>query len=335
MEELLELGTVGTSWITERFIEAALESGYYELNTVYSRNQETGKELAGKYGEIAVETDFDSFLQKEAIDVVYIASPNSLHYKQSLAALRAGKHVMVEKPATINVEQWDHLLEEGEAKHLFILEAAKHMHLPNLDHIRKEIEQLGEIRGATLPYIRYSSRYDNVLAGEEPNVFSLDFAGGALMDLGIYPIYTAVALFGKPEESHFFSRKIKTGVDGIGTAILRYEDFDVTVLMGKNATSAAEVEIYGADETLIVNHVSALEKARLLDVRSFEEKAVQLEETPENDMVYEAMTLARMIRNKNSEETKARYQELSDLARIVTEILKELRLDSNIHFPND
>ncbi|MDN6162444.1 MAG: Gfo/Idh/MocA family oxidoreductase [Atopostipes sp.] len=329
----LQLGTVGTSWITDSFIDAALKSEYYELNTVYSRNQKNGEEFAGKYGKIKVSTDFDSFVDKE-LDVIYIASPNSLHYEQSLLALKAGKHVMVEKPATINEEEWDDLLETAEVNNVFILEAAKHMHLPNLKNIQKEIKKLGNIRGATLPYIRYSSRYDNVLAGEEPNVFSLDFAGGALMDLGIYPVYTAVALFGEPEESHYFARKIRTGVDGIGTIILRYENFDVTILVGKNATSAAEVEIYGEDETLIVNHVSALEEARLMDVRTFEERKLSLEESKENDMIYEAETLAKMIQNKGSKATKKRYQELSSLARIVTRLLKELRKDAEIIYPD-
>lgn len=331
----LQLGTIGTSWITDSFIDAALETADYDLNTVYSRTKDKGEEFASKYGKVDVETDLKTFIEKKDLDVIYIASPNSLHYEQSLLALRAKKHVMVEKPATLNVEQWDELLRVSEENDVFILEAAKHIHLPNLEIIIEEIEKLGEIRGGTLPYIRYSSRYDNVLAGEEPNVFSLKFAGGALMDLGIYPIYTAVALFGEPEESHFFSRKIATGVDGMGTIILRYNDFDITILVGKIATSSAEVEIYGANKTLIIDHVSHLEKARLLDLRTFEEKELVLEKVKNNDMFYEAETLAKMIQNKDSEETKQRYNELSELARIVSGLLKDLRTQSEIIFDNE
>lgn len=328
----LQLGTIGTSWITNSFIDAALETDKYELNTVYSRSKKSGEEFANEYGKVNIATNLNEFMALETLDVIYIASPNSLHYEQSLMALKAGKHVMVEKPATLNVEQWDKLLEEADKKDLFILEAAKHMHLPNLEKVKKQVDKLGEIRGATFPYIRYSSRYDNVLAGEEPNVFSLNFAGGALMDLGIYPVYTAVALFGKPLESHFFARKIATGVDGIGTIILRYKEFDLTILVGKIATSSAEVEIYGEDKTLIIDHVSALREARLLDVRTFEEEKVQLKESKENDMYYEAEILAQMISNKDSQETKDRYQELSKRARIVSGLLKDLREDAEIIF---
>ncbi|RTK47929.1 gfo/Idh/MocA family oxidoreductase, partial [Enterococcus faecalis] len=92
--------------------------------------------------------------------------------------------------------------------------------------------------------------YDAVLAGEEPNIFSPHFSGGALADLGVYPVYAAVAWFGKPQDVHYFARKLPTGVDGIGTAVLRYADFDVTIQTGKIADSELRSEIYFEDRTL-------------------------------------------------------------------------------------
>lgn len=331
----IRLGTIGTSWITDSFIAGALATNLYELSWVYSRNEEKGETFGSKYGDIPVETDLEEFVNKEDLDVIYIASPNILHYEQALLALKAQKHVIVEKPATINVEQWDEMIAAAEENDVFVMEAARHMHIPNLELVKEEVEKLGTIHGATLPYVRYSSRYDNVRAGEDPNIFSLDFAGGALMDLGIYPIYTAVALFGKPKEVFYFTHRIRTGVDGFGTAILRYEDFDVTILVGKNATSAYEVEIYGEDETLILDHVSNLNEAHLLDVKTFEKQEVTLVEQLDNDMTYEAKAFADMIMNKDSEATKDRYNELSDIARIVSGILYDLRADANIRFAGE
>ncbi len=331
----LQLGTIGTSWITDSFIESALATEAYDLNTVYSRSEASGDKFAEKYGEVNVETDLTSFMENPALDVIYIASPNSLHYEQSLLALKAKKHVMVEKPATLNVKQWDDLLEKAKANDVFILEAARHMHIPNLQVIADEIKKLGTIRGATLPFLQYSSRYDNVLAGEEPNVFSLKFAGGVLMDLGIYPVYTAVALFGKPKEVHYFARKIATGVDGNGTAILRYEDFDVTLLMAKTAVSSYEMEIYGQDEILVIDHLTEINQARLQNVRTLEERDLMLEEQYENNMYYEAETFAKMIATKDQQATQERYEELSELARIVSGILHEMRMQEKILFTDD
>lgn len=328
----LGLGTIGTSWITNSFIEAALDTGLYQLNCVYSRNEEKGKEFSSKYGDVFVETDLEAFMNNDSLDVVYIASPNSLHYEQALMALKAKKHVMVEKPASTNVDEWDEMLRVAEENDVFVLEAAKHMYIPNLEKVADEIEKLEGVVGATFPYVRYSSRYDNVLAGEEPNIFSLKFAGGALMDLGIYPIYTAVALFGEPEEAIYYPRKIRTGVDGIGTVILRYESFDVTILVGKIATSFYEVEIYGSKETLILDHVSHLNKARKVDHQTLEEHEVPLEKQHENSMYYEAEALAKMIHTKTDPKTKERYKELSNLARIVSGLLNQLLTKADIVF---
>lgn len=331
----LRLGTIGTSWITNSFIDAALDTGLYELNCVYSRNKEKGEEFSSKYGDIFVETDLDAFMKKDTLDVIYIASPNSLHYEQAIMALKAKKHVMVEKPASTNIHEWDEMLRAAEENDVFVLEAAKHMYIPNLEKVADEIEKLDGVVGATFPYVRYSSRYDNVLAGEEPNIFSLKFAGGALMDLGIYPVYTAVALFGEPEEAIYYPRKIRTGVDGIGTIILRYEAFDVTILVGKIATSLYDVEIYGSKETLIIDHVSHLDKARKVDHQTFEEQEVHLEKQHENSMFYEAEALAQMIETKDEPKTKERYKELSDLARIVSGLLNQLLTQAGIVFDSE
>jgi len=331
----LNLGTIGTSWITDSFIEAALKTEDYALGCVYSRTEEKAEAFASKYGDIPVETDLDLFFNNEELDVIYIASPNSLHHEQALQGLKAGKHVVVEKPASLNPEAWDEMLEVAADNNVFVFEAAKHMHIPNLEKVATAVEQLGEITGATFPYVRYSSRYDKVRSGEEPNIFSLKFAGGALMDLGIYPIYTAVALFGAPETVHYFPKKIRTGVDGFGTVVLQYGTFDVTILVGKMATSAFDVEIYGEDDTLIIDHVSHLNKAKLMDAKSLVETTVPLEDQDENDMVYEAEAFARMINNQGDESTRKRYEELSNMARTVSGILYELRMKNDIIFDTE
>jgi predicted dehydrogenase len=328
----LGLGTIGTSWITDSFIEAALESKQYTLNCVYSRGAEKAKEFAEKYGDIAIETDLDAFMNNEHLDVIYIASPNSLHYEQTLLALKAGKHVVVEKPASTNPDQWDEMLEVAQANDVFVFEAARHMHIPNFKKIQETLNDFGDIQGATFAYAKYSSRYDAVLAGEEPNIFSLDFAGGVLMDLGIYPVYTAVALFGKPKTAKYFPRKMKTGVDGSGTILLRYETFDVTLLISKTTTSLIGMEIYGETDTLVVDHATDMTKATRIDAKSLEAKEISLRAQHENTMYYEAEKFAEMIANKQDETTLKQYQELSELAGIVSGILYDLRMQNDLQF---
>lgn len=328
----LRLGTIGTSWITDSFIEAALESEKYTLQCVYSRGAEKAKEFAGKYGDITIETDLETFMNKDTLDIIYIASPNSLHYEQALLGLKAGKHVVVEKPASTNVDQWEKMLEVAKENDVFVFEAARHMHIPNLKVIQDTLNDFGDIQGATFAYAKYSSRYDAVLAGNEPNIFSLDFAGGVLMDLGIYPVYTAVALFGKPQSAKYFPRKMKTGVDGSGTILLQYKAFDVTVLISKTTTSMIGMEIYGETDTLVVDHATDMTEATRVDAKSLEEEKVALKNQNNNTMYYEAEKFAEMIANKDTKETLEHYEELSELARIVSDILHDLRMQNNLKF---
>ena len=93
----MRFGTIGTGNITRQWI-AASALGNLELAAVYSRYQEKGEKFAGEYGDVRVYTDLEAFLSDTQIEVVYIASPNHLHFDQARRALLHGKHVIVEKP---------------------------------------------------------------------------------------------------------------------------------------------------------------------------------------------------------------------------------------------
>jgi len=167
--------------------------------------------------------------------------------------------------------------------------------------------------------MKYSSRYDAVLAGEEPNIFSPHFSGGALVDLGVYPVYAALAWFGRPQNVYYFARKIVTGVDGIGTIILRYETFDVTIQTGKIGNSDLKSEIYFENGTLELNAVNAIEQAVFYD-RTNNETVLPVT-AQANPMVEEAADFAEVIENKADPQLGARYEEWIELARDVNEAI--------------
>ena len=86
-----------------------------------------------------------------------------------------------------------------------------------------------------------------LLAGQEPNVFSAKFSGGALMDLGIYPVYAAIRLFGAPENAYYTAQQLPSTVDLNGVGSLIYPEFQVTIQTGKNINSFFPAEIYTTD----------------------------------------------------------------------------------------
>lgn len=235
---MISFATIGTSWITDSFIASAHLTEQWQLTAVYSRTDSKGRDFALKYDNknVRVHTTIAA-LVSDNVDAVYIASPNSLHFEHAKACIEAGKHVIVEKPAACNSREFDELCGLSRKHDVFFLEAFRHVHEANFDLLRQALPRLGSIYGALFTYASYSSRYNNVLAGETPNIFSLEFAGGSLVDLGVYPISAAVALFGKPDSQSYAPVTIRTGADGGGVVVLKYDGFAVQINASKIYTS--------------------------------------------------------------------------------------------------
>ncbi|MCB5953110.1 Gfo/Idh/MocA family oxidoreductase [Enterococcus sp. BWT-B8] len=331
---MIHLGIIGTNWISDQFVEAALKTGKYDLAAIYSRKLESAQAFGEKYGDVEYATDLKVFFGIEHMTTVYIASPNSLHFEQAKQAILAGKNVIVEKPAFSTPDEMDEIISLANEKRVYFFEAARNIHEKSFKKIGSLLPLKNEIIGANFTYMKYSSRYDQVLDGQEPNVFSPYFSGGALMDLGVYLVYAAVAWFGVPVESHYFARKISTGVDGLGTAILRYDHFDVTIQAGKIGDSFLSSEIYFDSGTLLLDGINSISKAEFHDRSHQQIERISLT-AEENPMVEEAADFANVIENPNDRNWGLQYEEWVELARNVNRVLTYLRKDAGIVFEAD
>ena len=106
---MIRLATVGTGWIVGEFLKGVREAGGICYTACYSRSQQTGEVFAQQWGAQKVYTDLAQMAADEEIDAVYIASPNRLHYEQSKLFLQHGKHVICEKPITVEPEELQEL----------------------------------------------------------------------------------------------------------------------------------------------------------------------------------------------------------------------------------
>ncbi|EAD5742106.1 Gfo/Idh/MocA family oxidoreductase [Listeria monocytogenes] len=323
----MKLGIMGTNWITDSFIEGAINSGEWNLTAVYSRTEEKARAFGEKYGELTYFADIEEMGKSDALDAVYIASPNALHYQHAVSLLKNKKHVIVEKPIFSTVAELEHAHQIARENNVFLFEAARHIQEPNFKRLQENIENVGTIHGATLAYMKYSSRYDQVLNGEEPNIFSLKFSGGSIVDLGVYPLYSAITLFGEPVKATYFATKLPTGVDGLGPIILEYPTFNITIIQGKNSQSFLPSEIYGQKGTLIVDPLTGIEKITFYDNATKEETELA-GPVVANDMQFEAAEFARIIEQSDRDT----YEYLADLSLKVLRVSNELRHQNDIWF---
>ncbi len=331
---MIKLGVIGTNWITQQFVEAVQTLKEYDFTSVYSRKVETAEEFASKNGASNTYTDLKEFFSSDNFDTVYIASPNSLHFDQAKQAIENGKNVIVEKPAFANQKQMAEfqtlLASHPEVK---FFEAARNIHTANFHSIEDQMAKMAEISGAEFTYSKYSSRYDKVLAGEEPNVFSLKFAGGALQDLGVYTVYDAVTLFGLPEEVAYFPKLVATGVDGKGTAILKYSKFVVTLNFSKMSNSQMTSEIAGLKDFIEIDDAGEITEVSYHDADG--NRQVIGNSNKENPMIEEAIDFAKVIENPEDSEMQRLYKYWNQLSINVNKVLFNLRQDANIVFVDE
>ncbi|WP_052353684.1 Gfo/Idh/MocA family protein [Neobacillus jeddahensis] len=323
----MNLATVGTGWITESFIQAASLSKQYNLVGVYSRTEEKAKQLADQYESTHYFTDIEEMAKSEEIEVVYIASPNSVHYEQALTFLKNKKHVICEKPIFSNTAELEMAYQTAEENGVYLFEAIRNIHAPNFHILKEKLPMAGKLRSAVLPYMKYSSRYDQFLQGEEPNIFSAKFSGGALVDLGVYPLYVAVGLFGEPKKVSYHPVILSSGVDGSGTLLLDYDGFVCTILCSKIVDSILPCEIHGEKGTFLLGDAAPISDITFMDSHTKERQTIGVD-LEEQNMIYECINIAKIIADENNQE----YERLKEWSKIVLRITEEARKQNNIVF---
>lgn len=327
---MIKLATIGTGWITASFIEAAKLSGKLELIAVYSRAEDKAKEFASTHQAPKFYTDIEEMARDKEVQAVYIASPNSLHFEQAVLFLKNKKHVICEKPVFSNIGELEEAYRTAGENGVYLFEAIRNIHTPNFQILKDNLHKSGNLRSAILPYIQYSSRYDLFLQGEEPNIFSAKYSGGALVDLGVYPIYLAAGLFGEPKKAAYYPVMLRSGVDGSGTLVLEYENFVCTILCSKTSHSVIPCEIHGEKGTFLLADAAPISEIKFFDSHSKESQVLGGSQE-EQDMVYECINIAKIIDTKNQEE----YEKLKNLSRIVLRITEEARRQNNIIFATE
>lgn len=252
---MIRVATIGSSMITRRFAAAVREVEGIEIVCAYSRDPERAAEFAAELGAATSESDLDRLLASAGIDAVYVASPNSVHHAQALAAIAAGKHVLIEKPATTSAAQTAELVAAARAAGVVLLEEIRNVYDPGFALIRELLPRLGQIRRVSLRLHQRSARYDLVLAGETVNIFDPAMGGGAMYDLGVYCAQALVELFGEPEKVLAGLVQVAGGADGAGAALAIYPGFVADLSFSKITLPGLDNAIEGELGTLVFDDV--------------------------------------------------------------------------------
>ncbi|WP_152192734.1 Gfo/Idh/MocA family protein [Georgenia satyanarayanai] len=214
----LRWGILGAGGIARTFARQVPAHSSGRVVAVGSRDGARAAAFAEEHGIDRSHGGYDALLADEDVDAVYVATPHSEHRDHALLAVEAGKHVLVEKAFTRSAAEAREVFAAAEGRGVFVMEAMWTRFLPHVVAIR-ELVRSGAIGEVVALHADHGQRLDQDPAGR---LLNPALAGGALLDLGVYPVSFAHDLLGTPDAVVAAGSLTETGVDGQETVLLQF-----------------------------------------------------------------------------------------------------------------
>jgi len=218
-------GIIGTGGIAQAFATDIQNLEGHRVGAVGSRTLVNSQEFSNRFGAVAYGS-YAELVADTSVDAVYVATPHPAHKENVIAALKAGKPVLCEKPFAVNAQQAQEMVDAAKENHVALMEAMWSRFLPHYGQVREIIASgvLGKI-------LTIQADHGQRLADQNiPRLIEPSLAGGALLDLGIYPVSFAHMVLGNPAKITSTAALTEKGVDGQTSMIFDYADGAQAVL---------------------------------------------------------------------------------------------------------
>ncbi|MGN0662455.1 MAG: Gfo/Idh/MocA family protein [Faecalibacterium sp.] len=321
----MNIGIIGTSAIARTMAQQFARTASLRVQAVCSRSAQTGSAFAQELGIPKVFTRLEEMLADPEVELVYIASPNALHFAQARAALEAGRHVLCEKPFVPTVAEADALIALAQERGLMLFEAITTAHHPNYAFVRENLPALGPVKVVSCTFCQYSSRYPALKAGQTAPVFDPAFAGGALMDINLYNVHFVVGLFGAPQAVHYVPNRWANGIDTSGILLLEYPGFVCQCTGAKDCAAENSVQIVGEAGYLTVRPGASNCQEAALCLRG---QPPRRAECPGSPWSHEVQALERLLSARDTAACRSALQ----VTRTVVAVLEAARKDAGMGF---
>ncbi len=316
MTEKFRWGIISTGNIAKQFARGLSALPDAELAAVASRSQETADTFGDQF---QVERRYDSYealVADPRIDAIYVGTPHSFHRENTLMCLQAGKPVLCEKPFAINASQAQEMVDVARERQVFLMEAMWTRFTPVFVHLRDLLARrvIGDVQ-LILADFGFRTRFN-----PEGRLFKPELGGGALLDVGVYPVSLASMVLGAPERISSMAHLGETGVDENAAMILGYPTGALAVLSTAIRTNTPQVAIINGTEGRITIHSRWWVPTRLtIEVYDRETTEIDLPMVG-NGYNYEAAEVARCVRAGKTESDVMPLDETLAVMRTLDEI---------------
>lgn len=326
-DKLCNWGVIAPGGIAAKFSQALNGVDGANCHSVASRNIDRANKFATRHGFTNVHQSYADLASDPEVDAIYIASPHNMHAEQSIMCLNAGKAVLCEKPLTVNRQEAETVLRSAADNNVFYMEAVWTRFLPIYSDIRNWISEgrIGKIQMIDASF-GFSMNYH-----PEHRINNLELAGGALLDLGIYPItFADWVMDSSPATISSMAEIGSTGVDEKNAIQLQYTDGEIATLRSSSTTMLAnDAWIYGDKGHIKVPLFWSAESAVLTEANGKETKLVRPHVI--NGYEGEIIEVHRCLANGLKESPKMSQ----DKSLRVMGIMDEVRRQINLVYPFD
>lgn len=249
MSQLIHWAILGPGKIADKFASAFSQVPEAKLYAVASRDEKRGNDFAGKFKIPKVYTSYELMLADPQIDIVYIATPHTFHYEQTLFCLNHKKAVLCEKPLTLNAKQTKELVEAAGRNNTFLMEGMWTRFFP------ATITALRLIQNGTIGEVKFMRADFGFSAphGPDHRVLNLKLGGGAQLDVGVYPLFLALLIGGIPKTIQAISKLADTGADETTAAQFEFENGAIAHILSSIVTDTPkQAEIFGSKGSIIL-----------------------------------------------------------------------------------
>ena len=240
--EKVKWGILGLGNIAHKFCQDLLLVHNAQLEAVASSSKKRAVEFSKKYGAKRAYGSYDELYDDPEVEVIYVASLHVDHVKHSIDAIRSGKAVLCEKPLAMNKREVNEMIIEATKHQVFLMEALWARFNPAVNHILDLID-MGEV--GNVSYINASFNFNGLDMPADSRLFSREKGGGALLDVGIYPVFLAYFLLGKPDKIFATSELNDQNVDLQTAIIFDYQEAHAVLHCGFKCKEKISVKVCG------------------------------------------------------------------------------------------
>ena len=301
MSEPLRFGCLGAARITPNaLITPAKAVPGVVVEAVAARSRARAEAYAAQHGIPVVCDDYAALIEAANVDCIYNALPAGLHCEWTVRALEAGKHVLCEKPMASNADEAGRMARAAEASGVRVVEAAHHLHHPALSRLRELLEggAIGELESL-------SSVFSASIPNRDDIRFDYSLGGGALMDLGCYPISSLRFLMrAEPEIESAHAEEDPPGIDIDIETKLRFGALPATIRCSMRADFEMFIEARGKAGRIHATMAFVPHHGGRLEIETPEGKKVEKAD-PKPTYVFQLRAFEAHVRNGEPSETSA------------------------------